>query len=150
MRHGWLIVGMLALGGCAGDDVTYCRGFGVEGTTEFGKCIAYFHQQEGAFNADRNVCELEADGTYPQSLYDRGSYTTTAGTFGSDGKFYAGQTIHIDPDYQHNREVDRLRMRIIGPCMQARGWNSASDWQAGRHAVTSTPVPASAKLPWQK
>ncbi len=146
-----ILVGLLLplLAACTPADIEYCRGFGVEGTAEYGKCLNYFHQQQAAFDADRASCERQADATYPQSLYDRGGYGHSMGTVGPDGKFYAGQTVFIDPDYQHNREVDRLRMRIIAPCMSGRGWNSPEDWQAGRHAVTPQKR-GSNPLPWLK
>lgn len=140
------------LAACTPADVSYCSKFGVEGTAEYGKCLDYYHQQEVKFDADRGVCELEADATYPPTLYDRGGYARTMGGFGPHGQYYGGQTIHIEPDWYHNRQIDNLRMRIIEPCMQTRGWNSGSSWQAGRHSTTSPKrktTPAQ-KLPWQK
>ncbi len=150
------IIGLFAilqvLSACTPADVSYCRSFGVEGTAEFDKCLAHYARQEAAFGTDRAACEFEADETYPPTLYDHGHYARSMGDFGPHGQYYSGHTIHIEPDWQHNREVDRLRMRIIGPCMQARGWNSANDWQAGRHAVkpASRKAKPTEKLPWQK
>ena len=146
------IISLTFLAACTPPDVEYCRSFGVEGTAEYGKCLNHYQQQSAAFESDRDACEFAADATYPPTLYDRGHYAQTMGGFGPHGEFYGGQTISIEPDWQHNREVDRLRMRIIAPCMQARGWNSASDWQAGRHAVAPAPRKAKAaeKLPWQR
>ncbi len=143
---------LLLLVACTPADIQYCRSLGVEGTAEYGNCLSHYQQQSAAFAADRDACDFEADATYPRSLYDRGHYARTHGGFGPHGEFYGGHTIHIDPDWQHNREVDRLRMRIIAPCMQARGWNSANDWQAGRHAVSniSKKPMSSKKLPWRK
>lgn len=148
-----LAVLLLALAGCGTPaDVQYCRALGVEGTAEYGNCLGYAAQQQAAFDADRGACESEADATYPPTLYDHGGYGHSMGGFGPHGEYYGGQTIIIDPDWRHNREVDRLRMRIIAPCMQARGWNSASDWSAGRHVVTPAKKAAAKpqKLPWQK
>ena len=140
---------IVVLTSCTPGDVQYCRGFGVEGTPEYGKCISYYHQQETAFRADWDVCSLSADGTYPPSLYDFGHDVPVAGGFGPYGTYYGGGIEHIPPDYQHNAQVDALRMRIIEPCMQARGWNSGSSWQAGRHAVSATPKLPLQKMPWQ-
>jgi hypothetical protein len=152
---------LLLAGGCTSEEVTYCRSYGVEGTAEYGKCLDYYAQQEAVFGSDRAACAREADATYPPTLYDYGGYART--TIGSGwggrhhGGFYGGHTIFIDPDYRHNREVDRLRMRIIEPCMQARGWVSGNSWQAGRQKVQSHPPKrtpgrpqqnGSQKLPW--
>ena len=145
-----LLVGLVT--GCTPSDVQYCRDFGVEGTSEYGKCINHYHTQESAFMADRASCDADADMTYPPSLYDYGGYARTHGGIGYGGHWYGGQTIHIDPDWRRNREIDRLRMRIIEPCMQAKGWVSGRSWQAGRQAVRPQKrKPASAeKLPWLK
>ncbi len=137
-------LGFLAvfLSACASDDVLYCRNLGVEGTSEYANCISYYQQQEAAFAADRRACAVDADEVYPPHLYDYGGYAHTTigsgwgGPFGGPrGGFYGGQSIRIEPDYRHNAELDRLRMRIIEPCMQQRGWVSGATWQAGRQAV---------------
>jgi hypothetical protein len=149
-------VALLLIGGllsaCTSREVQYCSGFGVEGTSEYGNCLDYYHRQEAAFGADRAVCDAEADKTYPASLYDYGGYTRTHGGIGYGGRWYGGHSIYIEPDYRRNRELDRLRMRIIEPCMQARGWNSGKTWQAGRRAVKpssrKSPAPSGEKLPW--
>lgn len=157
MKH-WMVFllccGLLAA--CTPADVQYCRDYGVEGTSEYGKCLDHFHAQQAAFEADREGCDLEADMTYPPSLYDYGGYARTHGGIGYDGHWYGGQTIHIDPDWRKNREIDRLRMRIIEPCMQAKGWVSGRSWQAGRQVVRpqkrprKRSVPPAEKLPWLK
>lgn len=149
------------LSACAADDVLYCRNLGVEGTSEHGKCMSYYHQQEAAFAADRRACSVDADEVYPPHLYDFGGYAQTSigsgwgGPFGGPrGGFYGGQSIRIEPDRRHNAELDRLRMRIIEPCMQQRGWVSGSSWQAGRQAMKPQKQPrvskpqASEQLPW--
>ena len=145
---------LLLVAACTPADEQYCNGFGVGGTAEYGKCIHYYHEQQAMFDADRQVCELEADATYPPSLYDRGRYEQVMGGFGPNCSMYGGTTVRIEPDHYHNMEVDRLRMRIIEPCMQTKGWNSARNWQAGRQAVVKAPRPAAPVqgngLPWLK
>ncbi len=144
------VLALALLAACTPGDVDYCRGFGVEGTAEYGKCISYYHEQEALFGNDMSVCSLEADGTYPPTLYDYGHYEHIMGGYGPRGEWYSGTMIRVEPDYQHNAQVDSLRMRIIAPCMDARGWNSPTSWQAGRHAVTRAGKAAKlAKLPWQ-
>ena len=149
-----VIVGVLAvlgLAACTPGDVAYCRQFGVAGTGEYAKCVSYYQQQTALFSTDRDLCGLEADATYPPYLYDYGHVEQVVGG-GWGGRYYGGQTIQVGPDYRKNAEIDRLRMRIIEPCMQSRGWNSATDWQAGHHAVSTTPAPRRnappAPLPW--
>lgn len=153
----FISVGLLAglslfmLTSCTPSDIQYCDHFGVQGTPEFSKCIDYYHQQEAAFKSDRAICEIEADGTYPPSLYDYGHDVPVVGGFvGPHGTWYSGGVEHIPPDYMHNEQIDALRLRIIAPCMAAHGWNSPADWQAGQHAVSkpAKPLPPP-KLPWQ-
>lgn len=158
---------LLLLSACTPADISYCNQFGVAGTAEFSKCIAYYQQEEAAFGADRAVCSAQADETYPQTLYDRGGFAHVgigSGFGGFGGRFhgaglgYGGGVVSVPPDYYHNAEVDRLRARIITPCMQARGWNSPNSWQAGRSEVKPTkrkagkpeyaPQASTEKLPW--
>jgi hypothetical protein len=153
MKHGLAsltLVSLLLVMGCTPANVQYCRSFGVEATAEYDKCLAYYADQQAAFGASRSACELEADTVYPPTLYDYGGYAHTTFGTGFGGRYYGGQTIRVEPDFRKNAEVDRLRMRIIEPCMQAKGWNSGSSWQAGRHAVTPAKrvQKTSAKLPW--
>jgi hypothetical protein len=137
---------LLALAACTPADEQYCRSFGVAGTPEFGKCMSYYHVQEEAFAADHMVCAQQADLVYPPTLYDHGHYEEVVG--GYNGVLYGGQTVLVEPDYRHNAEVDLLRSRIIEPCMQARGWNSGTSWQAGRHVVSvAKPVKVSPSAP---
>lgn len=139
------------------NDAEYCQKMGVANTPEYGACMNYYHDQQAMFDADRAVCSAQADRTYPPSLYDYGGYARTYGGFGhgfgNHGHFYGGQTVRIDPDWHHNRELDALRERIITPCMQRMGWNSGQTWQAGRH-TNKTPKaikqPRSSTLPWLK
>lgn len=153
---------LVALAACTPPEREYCDTFGL-GTDnpEYQKCISHFFQQEALFRQDRQVCAFEADRTYPPTLYDRGGYSRMRtgfgyGHWGHGGGF--GHTVYVEPDYYHNREVDHLRMRIIEPCMQAKGWNSGTSWQAGRRTgvVKSAPKAAApvvkndGKLPWLK
>lgn len=142
---------LLALAACTPADEQYCQSYGVTGS-EYTSCMGYAAQQQNAFSADRDVCDMQADLTYPASLYDYGRTEHIHGGFGYGGHYYGGTTISIPPDYSHNRQIDELRMHIIEPCMQAKGWNSGASWQAGRHAVTKTPkrTSGSQKLPWQR
>ena len=166
--HGLLCVSLLAmLAACTPADIAYCNKFGVAGTTEYSKCIDYYQQEEAAFNADHTVCSIEADETYPRTLYDRGGFAHVGigsgfggGRYHGGGFGYGGGVVSVPPNYHHNAEVDRLRSRIITPCMQARGWNSPNSWQAGRSEVKpqkrrtgrSVPQPQAPaeKLPWLK
>lgn len=149
---------------CTPADIEYCSKFGVSGTAEYGKCLNYYQQQEAAFGADYSLCASEADVIYPTTLYDHGGFAQVGIGSGFGGRFhgggygYGGGLISVPPNYQHNAEVDRLRARIITPCMQSRGWNSQTSWQAGRREVvpakrqSNRPAPAprapSEKLPW--
>lgn len=154
-RYSILFLTFLYLAACTPADEQYCQRFGVGGTTEFAKCLDYFHAQEAAFGADYQQCALEADYTYPRTLYDNGrTVHFTGGFYG--GRYFGGGTEFIQPDYYHNAQVDALRQRIIEPCMQSRGWNSGLTWQAGRHAVSGKatfkpqPPPRPAPLPWRQ
>ncbi|MFM9890419.1 MAG: hypothetical protein ACKVOE_07275 [Rickettsiales bacterium] len=149
---------LMGLSACTPADEQYCQRFGVGGTSEFGKCLDYFHTQEAAFGADYQQCAFEADYTYPPTLYDNGRTVHFSGGF-YGGRYFGGGTEFIEPDYYHNSQVDALRQRIIEPCMQSLGWNSSITWQAGRHAVTNKPPrkpatairsPRSETLPWQQ
>ena len=126
----------LGLGACTPADEQYCQSYGVGGTPEFGKCLDYYHQQQAVFGAARADCDLQADATYPRSLYDNGGYVPVmggpwGGPFGPPGGY-----AFVEPDYRRNAQIDQLRLRIVGPCMSAKGWNSPVSWQAGRHDVT--------------
>ena len=154
---GFLIVALVWLSACTPADEQYCQRFGVGGTVEYGKCIAYYHQQSAMFGADRAQCEFEADAVYPPTLYDYGHTEEVMGGY-ARGVYYGGHTVFVQPNIRHNMEVDQLRMRIIGPCMQRQGWNSGETWEAGRHSVTrnaapvmrSLPAPTASSLPWLK
>ncbi len=140
---------LAALSACTPPEIQYCSKFGVSGTPEYAKCVGYYQQQDALFTADARFCSAQADVTYPPTLYDYGHFEPTMGGGFSYGGRYIGPppVIDVPPDYRHNAELDALRMRIIAPCMDARGWNSPTDWQAGRHAVTA--AKPTAKLPWQ-
>jgi hypothetical protein len=144
MRYA-LLLSLLLVGSCASPQNEYCASFGVqEGHPEFGRCLQYYAQQESAFEGDRAVCASQADQTYPPSLYSRPtSYPVRYPGYGGFGRT---EMVHVGADYRVNAQLDALRMRIIEPCMQSRGWNSGATWQAGRHAITPQRV---TPLPWQ-
>ena len=143
-----IIAGLLVLSACAMQrDVNYCKRHGeVEGTPEFGRCLDYFHKQDAMFQRDLDICNEQADVTYPPSLYDYGGtrYATVHGGYGfghgmrkypyHHGGWSGTRHVAIDiyPDYRHNTMIDDLRHRIILPCMQKRGWQSAKTWELGR------------------
>lgn len=137
----WLL---LLASGCTTPQEDYCASYGVqEGDAEYGNCMRYYEQQQALFSNDRALCALEADQTYPPSLYSRPmSYPVRI--YGRGG-FPHTEMVHVGADYQQIAEVDRLRMTIIEPCMQERGWNSGASWQAGRHAG---PAKITLPLPW--
>lgn len=138
------------LSACTPADESYCASFGVQGTSEYGRCLDYYHAQQKAFDTDRSICESAADETYPPTLYDRGGYAPVTGSFWA-GHYYPGGMVQVQPDYYRNAEVDRLRMRIIAPCMTARGWNSPNSWQAGQHPIKTAPEKNRNRgaLPWK-
>ena len=145
----WLPILLLAACG-APNEVDYCKNQGVApGSAEYGQCVQFYFREEASFRSDRVVCDAEADRTYPQSLYSRPSFYHVPHMYvgmGSRGS-YGGGWVDVPTDYQQNTELDALRMRIIQPCMQKRGWNSGSTWQAGRHG--SVKGKTSGKLPWK-
>ena len=145
---GLLVIGLSA---CTPADEQYCTNLGVAGTSEYGNCLAYYHQQEQAFWADRAFCDSDADTTYPRSLYDTGHYQPVFvhGGFGPYGNYYGGgvSQVFVEPNYAQNAQLDALRMRIIEPCMQSRGWRSGETWQAGRISKKSR-KPSTERLPW--
>ncbi len=151
MRYFLSLMVMALVTACTPADEQYCRSFGVlPNNGEYPKCLSYFHQQESAFAADAGFCSARADQIYPPTLYDYG-HTGYVHTYDPYRGFSHIEPVDIAPDYQHNAEVDALRGRIIVPCMDEHGWNSPTNWQAGRHAVKKSPprlAPSSAPLPW--
>lgn len=146
-------ISLMLLASCATvpDEQDYCRSFGVEqGNPEFVSCTQYYFQQQALFQGDRAACAIEADQTYPRSLYSRPtSYPVRV--YNPYGGFPRTEMVHVGADYQQIAQVDALRMRIIGPCMQARGWNSPLSWQAGRTTNARVVRPTAPKsLPWLK
>lgn len=154
---------LLLIAACTPPEQTYCDRFGLaQGNSEYQKCLNYYFQQQAAFNADRQVCDFEADKTYPPTLYDNGRWERVHGSVGFNqwgspthgGGF--GTSVYVEPDYYRNRQVDSLRMRIIQPCMESRGWKSGETWQAGRitggdFKKVPAPIPQQGgKLPWLK
>ncbi|PZP83976.1 MAG: hypothetical protein DI582_09915 [Azospirillum brasilense] len=150
---------LTVLAGCAGGpqnpEIGYCASYGLKpGDAEYQNCHAFYYEQEAAFGRDRAICEAEADGLYPRNLYSRPS-SYPVRRYGMRGGFPRTEMVHVGADYQHNAQLDNLRMRIIEPCMQVRGWNSGSVWTAGRHPVNMYPLNKpkpllNDKLPWQK
>lgn len=145
-----VIVGLTS---CTPADVEYCNQYGVyAGDNEFPKCMSYYHQQENAFMADASVCSAQADQIYPPTLYDYG-HSGLVRSYDPYRGFSHIEHVDVPPDYYHNAQVDQLRMRIIGPCMDSHGWNSPTTWQAGRHPVKAAsvkPATSTADLPWLK
>lgn len=140
-RFSILLFAMLA--SCATPQEDYCARYNVHpGDGEYGNCTRYFDQQQAMFQTDRAVCSVEADRTYPKSLYSRP--TSFPVRYVGRGGFGHTEMVHVGADYQQIAEVDRLRMTIIEPCMQQRGWNSGATWTAGRHV----PIRPGNKLPW--
>jgi hypothetical protein len=123
----------VVISSCATLEQGYCQKFGVQpGTNEFAKCIAYYNRETGDFYNDYNICSLEADQTYPPSLYDEGSEEYIPTTCNRGGQCSGGDYIETGPNFHKNRQIDRLRNRIITPCMQAHGWRSGTNWESGR------------------
>ena len=143
---------LAALNACTPADEEYCQSYGVGGTPEFSKCLDYYHAQDELFRADLAVCSAQADQTYPQILYDTGRLEPVVGGPFWAGRYAPGEYVMVEPDMRKNAELDRLRARIIDPCMSMRGWNSSQTWQAGRHTVSKvapiTPTVTSTPLPW--
>lgn len=151
MKRLLLPLSLLLVANCASapDEQDYCRSMGIEqGNPEFVNCTQYYFQQQSIFANDRAFCDIEADQTYPRSLYSRPtSYPVRYwGPYGP-----RTEMVHVGADYQQIAQVDALRMRIIGPCMQSRGWNSPLTWQAGRMTNARVVRPTAPKpLPWAK
>lgn len=145
------------LSACTPADELYCNRLEQPGSPGWQQCLGYYHAQKAAFQQDYDFCRIEADRVYPPYLYDYGGYARTP-IYGGWGwphhRYYGGATIYVEPDYQRNAELTALRERIIEPCMQSRGWNSGSDWMAGRHAVAparrARSAPNGERLPWQQ
>ena len=120
------------LAACTPGDEVYCNAQGLaKGTPSYEQCTAFYFRETTHYNADFAQCGLEADKVYPQSLYDNGRWQPAQVSY-SHAMVYSGGSIFVVPDAEHNSEVDRLRMRIIGPCMQKKGWKNGADWREGR------------------
>lgn len=127
------------LSACAAPkDDTYCAGFGVTpASAEYANCKAYFARMDGWFNADHSACTQKAAQSIPDYLYDNPRY----GEAQSVDRFGTIRTssILIEPDYRKNMALDREREKIIAPCMLQKGWNSSTDWKAGRRGESAAP-----------
>ena len=152
-----IILAFLALTGvaaCTPSEQQYCERMATPpGSSEYAKCVGYYFDQTGMYQADRNVCEFEADRTYPRSLYDYGRTARVRGGYGPHG-YRSAQTIDIAPDHGRNAMIDQLRLQIVAPCMVSRGWRDPLNWEAGKGAppLLSKPrtAPAGTALPWAR
>lgn len=142
-----------ALGGglvaCTPPDVAYCKAQGAS-PMNLQPCLDYYRQQEQAFTVDLAACAVEADKTYPQSLYADWGTALVRSPSAVPGGWSSTEQVSIPPDTRQHAELDRLRMKIITPCMQARGWNSGVSWQDGRRFETTQMDPNGGGLPWAK
>lgn len=146
MRNLVLIGSLSLLAACTPPELEYCRSMGAP-PSEMAACTQYFFQQEAAFSSDRFICDSEADRTYPRSLYS--DWGTALVHNHRDDGFTSVEQVSIPPDHQKNAQLDGLRMQIIEPCMQSRGWNSGLTWQAGRRVGgPSAPRSGGSSLPW--
>lgn len=134
----------------------YCDRFGVTpGTAQYQQCVQHFFTQDALFRADKESCDALADETYPRSLYDQGRFEPVFNAGFSNplwgGRMGTGQMVYVDPDYRRNAELDALRMRIVAPCMDAKGWADPLRWQAGKKSVTRPMGRVHQQyLPWRK
>lgn len=142
-------LGLLAAA-CTPPEVDYCQAAGAP-PSDMAACTQYYFQQEAAFRSDLAVCSVDADRTYPPSLYSGWGTALVHRHYGYGG-FSSVEQVSVPPDQYRNAQLDGLRMQIIEPCMQSRGWNSGSTWQAGRHDVRKAPARARSggSLPWRK
>ncbi|MFO0069990.1 MAG: hypothetical protein ACK529_07475 [Alphaproteobacteria bacterium] len=132
MKKSLLFLPLLLMACTPGDEV-YCNAQGLTmGTLQYEQCKAFYFRETARYNADFSVCGLEADKTYPQSLYDDGRWQPAQVRYAHNMGYGGGGSIFVVPDAERNAEVDRLRMRIIGPCMQKKGWKNGSNWREGR------------------
>jgi hypothetical protein len=160
------LLGLFALAACQTPaDTAYCEKFSVSPEhPEYGQCLRYFQGQQAAFNADKSICDIQADKTYPRDLYDTGRQGYISGGFGSgfgghfggyrgSGFGLGGGTVYSPPDRHKNALIDQLRLKIIAPCMQSRGWNDPLNWERGRHSRPSfrhhKPTPKRSAIPKQ-
>lgn len=130
IRH-LIILSSLLLASCTPGEQLYCQRYGTPaGHPEYPNCINHYFKMQNWFRGDYSQCLNESRYTYPDSLYDRGGWDRV-GYIDRHGD-YRSRTVRVDPDYYQHREVDAQRMRIIGPCMLNKGWNSPESWEAGR------------------
>ena len=149
MRHVFVVLGLgLLVVSCTPPEVDYCQSTGVP-PLQLEQCTQHYFQQEAAFNHDFTFCAMEADQTYPRSLYS-GWGTALVHNRSSRGGFSSVEQVSVPPDHYKNAQVDALRQRIVEPCMQSRGWNSGVTWKAGRRAPgkMSQMNPNGGTMPW--
>ena len=132
------------------EDIAYCDRLGVDPEhAEYENCLIYFEKQFGIYSRDLSECEIEADKTYPRTLYDNGRPVYTGGFgWGGYGRYQTGGFGWVGPDAKHNNHVDALRNRIIEPCMQKKGWKDPHDWEAGRRKGKAPRLKPKTPLPW--
>lgn len=125
------------LSSCAPAERQYCARIGTPmGHPEYNNCVNYFYRMSNWFARDREPCLAQAKETYPDYLYDRGQWGEIdyyGGNRGYGGIYGRSNTIRIPPDAWKNHQLDQLRLKLITPCMQARGWNSGESWELGRN-----------------
>lgn len=133
MRFVFFASFLILLTACTPGDVVYCENQGLRPQTpEWAKCFSYYHRNKQVFEADRTQCMDQARDVYPDSLYaDR---LVRRPVFDNRG-VYRGTHVDNEPNWQQHRQVDRLREKIIAPCMAKKGWNDAKDWQAGGRKI---------------
>jgi hypothetical protein len=114
----------------AGED-SYCGRFNLgKDSQEYSNCKAYYSKMEGWFALDHNACSEKASAAIPEYLYDHARFgeTQSIDRYGN----IRSSNIIIEPDYRRNQSLDSERDKIMGPCMQQKGWKSSTTWQAGR------------------
>lgn len=147
------VILLLGLAACSSEppQAEYCGRMGIiPSNPEYGNCTAYFHKMNNWFESDFAQCRIEADRLYPDALYDNGdiSYGRVWGPRGG----WDTVEIRTNPDYRKNRLLESLRMNVINPCMQKKGWVSGESWEFGRAKGTPDMPRGRLKqnLPWLK
>jgi hypothetical protein len=131
----------LLLWACTPGDEVYCNAQGLAmGPPQYEQCRVFYFRETARYHDDFAQCGLEADNTYPQSLYDNGRWRPAQVSYSHNMYYGGGGSVFVAPDAEHNAELDRLRMRIIGPCMQKKGWKNAADWREGRIIGNYSPL----------
>ncbi len=124
---------LLLLSACTPAEQQYCARVGTPlGHPEYNNCVNYYYNMNNWFERDRAPCLAEAKKTYPDFLYDRGGWVDVGcNGWHRHGGCGIGMT-RVYPDGWKNKQIDTLRLTLMDPCMQKKGWNSASSWELGR------------------